>query len=48
MNPDYTSNIRIADRFIFQSSLYLLTMFQNKIETFTPIQNPKHKINKNK
>lgn len=47
MNPDRTSDIRLVDRFIFESSLYLLTMFSKKIDTFTP-QSLKHKITKNK
>lgn len=48
MNPDHTSDIRLVDRFIYESSLYLFTMFIKKVDSFTPIQSLKHKITKNK
>jgi hypothetical protein len=37
MNPDYYSDIKLAERFIFESSIYLLNMFEKKIDSF--IQN---------
>ena len=35
MNPDYTSDIRLVERFIFEHSLYLLHMFDKKIHSFS-------------
>jgi hypothetical protein len=34
MNPDYTSDIRLVERFIFEHNLYLLTMFEKKVDSF--------------
>lgn len=34
MNPDYTSDIRHIERFIFDHNLYILTMFEKKLLSF--------------
>ena len=35
MNPDYTSDLKLVERYIVSYSLYLLTMFEKKVDTFT-------------
>lgn len=35
MNPDYYSEVKLAERFFFESNIYLLNMFEKKVESFT-------------
>lgn len=34
MNPDYYSDIKLAERLIFENSIYLLNMFDKKVDSF--------------
>lgn len=48
MNPDYTSDIREVDRFLHEKSILLLTLFDKRIDSLTPIPNPRSKMSKNR
>lgn len=45
MNPDYTSDIREVDRFLHEKSILLLTLFDKKIDSLTPVHS-KSKMSK--
>jgi hypothetical protein len=34
MNPDYYSDVKLAERFFFENSIYLLNMFEKKVDSF--------------
>jgi hypothetical protein len=34
MNPDYYSEVKLAERFFFENSIYLLGMFEKKVDSF--------------
>lgn len=34
MNPDCYSDIKLAERFFFENSIYLLNMFEKKLDSF--------------
>lgn len=34
MNPDYYSDVKLAERFFFENSIYLLNMFEKKLDSF--------------
>lgn len=34
MNPDCYSDVKLAERFFFENSIYLLNMFEKKLDSF--------------
>ena len=43
MNTDYTSDIKQVQRFMFDNSVYLLNMFQKKVDSFIGSKNKQSK-----
>jgi hypothetical protein len=43
MNKDLTSDIKLVERFMFDNSIYLLNMFEKKVDSFITTKTKKQK-----
>lgn len=43
MNRDYTSDIKQAERFMYDNSIYMLNMFEKKIDSFINLKSKKQR-----
>jgi hypothetical protein len=41
MNKDYTSDIKQVERFMFDNSVYMLNMFEKKVDSFINLKSKK-------
>ena len=44
MKRDYYSDVKLAERLIFENSAYLLTMLDKKVDSFTSHKTPNMRI----